>query len=261
MKALALAAALLSAMPAAAREVPWLVAVPASAEAARTLGGPAARIDVADDEEAAVTAYCRGLGAHVPDALLLTRRLLDRERRHCATEAIETEPARVLGIVGLGIDGPLPDLTRTQLWRALAREVPADGKLEPNRTRRWREVDPDLPDRPIAFRLEAPPGLVGALILSVGCLGAPGSAKLDQPRLCTALRTDLPPSPDPVVIGPLRPGGLSVEGVSPTDTEVAAGRYPLTRRVYLYLKQPHLPGIPGAAALMTRDAGSLLPAR
>jgi phosphate transport system substrate-binding protein len=260
MKALALFAALLMTAPAAARDAPWLVAVPSLADAARALAGPAARIDVAEDEEAAVLSYCRGLGAHLPDALLLTRRLLDREQRQCATEAIASDPARLLGIVGLAVDGPLPDLTRAQLWRALAGEVPADGTLAPNRSRRWREVDPDLPDLPITLRLEASPDLVSGLILSVGCLGAPGFAKLDRARLCTALRTDLPQAPDAVVIGALRPDGLAVEGVKPAAAEIAAGRYPLARRVYLYVKQPHVPGIPGLAALLTRPVPGLQPA-
>jgi phosphate transport system substrate-binding protein len=259
MRTVPLLIALLVAAPAAARDAPWLVTVPALAGAARELGGPTARIDVAEDEEAAVTSYCRGLGAHLPDALLLTRRLLDRERRQCGTEAIATEPARLLGIVGLSLDGPLPGLTRAQLWRALTREFPADGKLEPSRARSWHDVDPGLPDRPIAIRIEAPPGLVSGLILSAGCLAAPGFAKLDQGRLCSAIRTDLPSAPDAVLIGHLRADGLPVEGIRPTPYEVAAGRYPLARRAYLFMKQPHLPGIPGAAAVLTRGVAGVQP--
>jgi len=248
------------ASPAAARDAPWVIATPALAEIGAAVAGPAARIEARGDDEDAVTAYCRGLGAQAADALLITRRLLDRERKSCEAEAISAEPERVLGIVGLALDGAPAGVTRRHLWRALAREVSVDGKLAPNRVRSWREVDPALPDRPIALRLAASaPPMVDALILTSGCLGAAGYAKLDRKRLCQGLREDLAAGPDPLVIRPLGSAGDPVEGISPAGPEIAAGRYPLARRVYLYLKRPHLPGIPGLSGLLSRDAAGLLP--
>lgn len=245
------------ATPAAARDAPWVIAPPALVEAAAGIAGSGARIETRDDEEDAVATYCRGLGAQTADALLLTRRLLDRERRSCEAEAIAAEPERVLGLAGLALDGSPAALTRRHLWRALAREVSADGKLVPNRVSSWRQVDPAFPDRPIAFRLEAPAPMIDALILSAGCLGATGYAKLDRKRLCQGLRNDLPTGPDPIVVRPLMTPADPVEGIAPTETEIAAGRYPLARRVYLYLKRPHLPGVPGLSALQTRAPGGL----
>jgi phosphate transport system substrate-binding protein len=246
------------AVPAAARDAPWVIATPALAEIGADLAGARARIESRADDEDAVTAYCKGLGAQAADALLITRRLLDRERKSCEAEAISADPERVLGIVGLTLEGAPPGVTRRHLWRALAREVPIDGKLAPNRVRSWREVDPDLPDRPIALRLAAPVPLVDALMLSSGCLGAAGYAKLDRKRLCRGLREDLPAGPDPLVVRTLGSAGDQVEGIPPAGPEIAAGRYPLARRVYLYVKRPHLPGIPGLSGLLSRDAGALL---
>lgn len=247
--------------PVAARDAPWLIAPSALVEVARGLGGPTARVETREEEEA-VTAYCQGLGAQTADALLLTRRLLDRERTTCEAEAIASEPERLLGLVGLALDEPFDGLTRRHLWQAFARQISEDGKLADNRARSWREVDPALPDRPIALRIEAPEPLIEALVLATGCLGAPGYAKLDRTRLCRGLRSDLPTGPDPVVIRPLGPEGRGgpIEGISPTAADIASGRYPLARRVHLYLKRPHLPGIPGLSSLLRQDAPGLLPA-
>ncbi len=247
------------AAPVAARDATWLIAPSALVEVARGLGGPAARVETREEEEA-VTAYCQGLGAQTADALLLTRRLLDRERTSCEAEAIAGEPERLLGLVGLALDGPFDGLTRRHLWQAFARQISEDGKLADNRARSWREVDPALPDRPIALRIEAPEPLIEALVLAPGCLGAPGYAKLDRTRICRGLRSDLPAGPDPVFIRPLGPEGRGgpIEGISPTAADLASGRYPLARRAYLYLKRPHLPGIPGLSSLLRQDAPGLL---
>ena len=252
--------AIVHAAPAAARDAPWLIAPPALIEVARGLGGPAARIEAREEEEA-VTVYCQGLGAQTADALVLPRRLLDRERRSCEAEAIPGEPERLLGLIGLVLEGPFVDLTRRHMWQAFARETSEGGKLASNRARSWHEIDPALPDRPIALRLEATTPLADALILAIGCLGAAGYAKLDRARLCHGMRADLPQGPDPVVIRPLTPGGQgqAIEGVAPTTRDLATGRYPLARRVYLYLKRAHLPGIPGLSALLQRDAPGLVP--
>jgi phosphate transport system substrate-binding protein len=250
---------LVLATPANARDASWLIAPPALAGIAAGFAGPAARIEVKDDDEAAVTAYCTGLGAQTADGLLLHRRLLDRERRSCETEAISSEPERILGIVGLALDGSPAILSRRHLWRAFAREVSADGKLVRNRVRSWREVDPTLPDRPISLRVGAPVPMIEELIFAVGCLAASGYAKLERTRLCRGLRDDLPDGPNPIVLRLLDGTGDPIEGFAPTGPDLASGRYPLARRVYFYLKRPHLPGIPGMAELLRRDAPGLTP--
>lgn len=249
---------LLLALPAAARDAPWLVVPPALADIARSFAGPSTRIDAKEDEDA-ILAYCLSLGAQAPDGLLTTRRLLDRERRQCQAEAIDPDPARQLGLAGLALEAAPFPLTRRQLWRALAPEVSVNGRLVANGTRHWHEIDPALPDRPIAVRLTAPHALIEALVMAPGCLGAPDYARLDRRRLCRGIRSDIPESPEPVILGPLAGGGQPIEGVSPTAVDLASGRYPLARRVYLYVKKPHIPGIAGLSDLLTREAPGLMP--
>jgi len=249
---LALLAVLALAAPAEARDAPWIVAPAALAGTAADFAGPAAQVESNSDDEAAVTSYCAGLGAQAPDALLLHRRLLDRERRSCENEAISPEPERVLGIIGLALDGAPGPLTRRHLWRAFANEVSKDGELVPNQTRSWREIDPSFPDRPIALRVSVPAPLVEELVLAIGCLGASGYAKLDRARLCRVIRSDLPDGPAPIVLRPLDGTGDPIEGIAPAGPDLSSGRYPLARRLYLYLKRPHLPGIPGLSGLLER---------
>ena len=41
------------------------------------------------------------------------------------------------------------DLTKTQIYLALAAEIPVDGKFAPNPHKKWSDIDSSLPDTPI----------------------------------------------------------------------------------------------------------------
>jgi phosphate transport system substrate-binding protein len=50
--------------------------------------------------------------------------------------------------------------------------------------------------------------------------------------------------------------GVPIDGVSPTYDAIAAGRYPGSRPLYLYVKKAHLNAIPGLRAFLKLYAGA-----
>ncbi len=59
-------------------------------------------------------------------------------------------------IVANARNAPVFSLTREQLFLAVAKTVPVNGRLVPNPYRRWKEVSPQLPDLPIIIYGPAP---------------------------------------------------------------------------------------------------------
>lgn len=72
------------------------------------------------------------------------------------------------------------DLTKAQLFQALASEVVVDGELVPNPYRTWAEIDPALPAEPI--QVFGPPPTSGTrdafveLVMHEGCITFPAIA-------------------------------------------------------------------------------------
>ena len=69
--------------------------------------------------------------------------------------------------------GPTLNLTIKQLWLALAKQVPVDGKLVDNPYKNWSEIDPSLPNEKI--EVLGPPPTSGTrdafveLVMDKGC--------------------------------------------------------------------------------------------
>ncbi|HEX2164223.1 MAG TPA: PstS family phosphate ABC transporter substrate-binding protein [Thermoanaerobaculia bacterium] len=178
-------------------------------------------------------------------------------------------------------------LTRRQLFLALARQVPqgdAAGKLVDNPYTSWHQIDPSLPAREI--EVLGPPPTSGTrdafveLVLEPGCGEWEWIAALadsDEGRfqeICHTLREDgawveagendnlivqkLAANPDALgVFGYSfldenrdRLAGATVDGVAPTFEAIAAGRYPVSRPLFVYVKDAHVGRVPGLAELV-----------
>ena len=173
-------------------------------------------------------------------------------------------------------DAPRFMLSSDDLYRALAREVPSPSQPErliANPYRSWREVNPDLPDLPI--RILGPPPTSGTrdilaerLLQSVCLESAALRAMFDTDRAefkqhCHALREDgafvnagendarlvrkLIGDPDALGIFGYnfldrnrdRLQAASIDGIDPEFELIESGTYPLSRPLFLYLKQQH----------------------
>jgi phosphate transport system substrate-binding protein len=190
-------------------------------------------------------------------------------------------------VVGIrvGLDGmllvnarsaPAFALTREQLYRALARRVPRNGRLVANPYRRWREISPDLPDLPIRVYGPAPNhgtrDAFVALAIAPACERMPevrALAAAERQLACQALREDgawIDVNADYAVLlrrlladrealGVLgfsyldnnrdKAKAARIEGVDPTPQSISTWTYPLARPLFIYVKREHIGRIVG----------------
>ena len=229
--------------------------------------------------------FCAGVGYEHPDMVATSRPMTEAERRACTARGVSDLTEIEIGRDAVALVKPVGqdplDLTRAQLYSALARELPKADAVEPNRADQWSQVDLALPA--VDIRVMGPePGssAESAFIESVmeaGCARSPLPQRLEpeqRVRLCTAFRTDgryvKGAKREDKVIRWLQdnPGALAVmsflkaqefshrlettaiEGVRPTPETIRNGKYPLTTRFYLYVKNKHVPAIPGLQQLV-----------
>ncbi|MEI5688231.1 substrate-binding domain-containing protein [Sphingomonas kyungheensis] len=224
--------------------------------------------------------FCAGLGAAHPDIEDASRRMKRSEYAACAAHGVGALMEVQIGIDGIAFaeakTGPGMQLTPSDLYRALA----ATPLGQPNRARVWRDVNPALPATPI--QVYGPPATSGTrdalaeLILTRGCEAIdPRARRLAQrdpaahAALCTRVREDgayvdagendnlivQKLSANPQAIGVFgysyleqnagTVNGVAINGVSPSYATIAAGAYPGSRPLYLYVKVAHLRAIPG----------------
>lgn len=173
-------------------------------------------------------------------------------------------------------------LSLRQVWLALAKDVPADEtgeKLVPNPHKKWSDIDPALPDLEIAVL--GPPPTSGTrdafveLAMQGGCKTFPALhalKELDEKRykaVCHAIREDgayieagendvlivqkLVANPDAFGVFGFsfldqnldKIRGNAIDGVAPEFETIADGSYPISRSMYVYVKNAHVGVIPG----------------
>lgn len=227
-------------------------------------------------------AFCRGLGAGTPDVIDASRPMMPSEKLVCDRNRVGPIAAFRIGSDGIVIASDrraIPfDLTREQLYRAVAKTVVRGGQLVPNPYRRWSDVHPSLPNRPIVVIGPAPNhgtrDAFAALAMLPPCERIPEIRALDptaRSRVCQAVREDgawidvvadyailfdrLTGNPDAVGVLTYsyldrnrdRLQAARIDGVAPTLETIGAWRYPMSRPLFLYVKRAHVGAVPGLA--------------
>ena len=228
--------------------------------------------------------FCGGIGADHPDASNASRAIKKSEFETCAKNGVTDIIELKIGFDGIVIAnakaGPDFTLTREQLFRALAKEVPgADGKLVPNPYHTWADIDPSLPAEKI--EVLGPPPTSGTrdafleLVMEKGAEAVPAMKELkkaDAKAFETAwksIREDgayidagendnlivqkLDANPQAVGIfgysfleeNAAKIKGASLEGQEPTFETIADGSYSASRPLYVYFKKQHIGVVPG----------------
>ena len=232
-------------------------------------------------------AFCAGTGPHQPSISDASRPVKPSEEALCAANGVVAPEQIRIGYDGIVIAnskaGPVFDLTKAELYRALAQDLP-DGKgdFRPNPNRTWRDVSPDLPDEPIL--IFGPPPTSGTrdafveLGMEQGALEDPQMAALSKTdeaafrERAHALRSDGAwidfGENDSAIVQSLMktPGALGVLGYSflerntdrvkaarlsgvPADFDhIKSGEYGLSRLMFIYVKMQNLGQVPGLAA-------------
>ena len=223
--------------------------------------------------------FCAGVGAEHPDIANSSRRMKMSEYEMCRDNGVKDVIEVKIGfdgiVIGNAIDAPSFDLTRQDLYRALAGDVAQYGRMAPNAFGTWDQVSPALPVQPI--EVLGPPPTSGTrdafeeLAIQKGAMKA-GVEKGDVKNV--TIRTDgayiesgendnlivSKLEADPAKLGVFgfsfldqnadRIKGARIEGVEPTFDNIASGEYPVSRSLWFYVKKAHIDVIPGIEEYM-----------
>ena len=229
--------------------------------------------------------FCDGVGVDYPDVANSSRAIKQSEVDTCAANGVTGIIEVKIGYDGIvmanAIDAPTVSLSRADIFRALAKEVPTnrEGELIENPYQTWADVNPELP----AIRIEVlgPPPTSGTrdafveLAMEGGCKTVPWIKALKDTdgnrykSICHTIREDgafveagendnlivqkLEANPDAFGIfgfsfldqNAEKVKGAAIDGVIPTFDAIADGSYPVSRPLYFYAKKAHVDVIPG----------------
>jgi phosphate transport system substrate-binding protein len=236
--------------------------------------------------------FCAGVGEGTPDIANASRKIKDSEIEACTKNGVTSITEVPIGYDGIVMANAKTEqrynLTRQQVWLALAKEVPVDGKLAANPYKMWNEISADLPAEKI--EVLGPPPTSGTrdafveLVMDAGCKGiaeieAIADAKA-KTGACSAIREDgawtdagendnlivQKLSANPKALGVFgysfleentdKLQGSAIDGVDPDFDHIVSGEYPVSRTMYFYVKNQHdgvIPGIRQFVAEFTSD--------
>ncbi|MBB4641678.1 phosphate transport system substrate-binding protein [Rhizorhapis suberifaciens] len=237
--------------------------------------------------------FCAGVGAGNPDIENASRRMKASEFEMCQKNGVKDIIEVQVGIDGLAFaeatKGPKFKLTPKQIYEALA--AAPYGKEQ--KAEKWSDVDPSLPA--IAISVFGPPSTSGTrdafaeLIMEKGCKSDPAMEKLKESdedkykETCTKVREDgkyvdsgendnlivqkLGANPNAVGIFGYsfleenldNVRGIPLNDIEPNYQNIADGKYPGARPLYIYVKKAHVTAIPGLKEYMAEFAKAWAP--
>jgi phosphate transport system substrate-binding protein len=229
--------------------------------------------------------FCGGVGVQHPDVSNASRAIKKSEIESCAKNGVTDIVEIVIGFDGIVLatskkSKPMA-LTLKDIWLALAKEVPepGTGNLVANSFKTWKDVNPDLP----ASKIEVlgPPPTSGTrdafveLVMDHGCKEFPAVKDLEKTdekkfkKVCQSIREDgafieagendnlivqkLAANPNALGIFGYsfleenldKVQGETINGVAPNFENIADGKYPVSRPLFIYVKKAHIGVIPG----------------
>lgn len=227
--------------------------------------------------------FCQGVGIVHPDIANASRLIKPSELDLCAENGVTD-----ITEVKIGFDAVVLvsansvaayALTSQQIFMALAKRVPVDGRLVDNPYNRWSDINPSLPAA--AIEVIGPPPFTGTRdtfverVMRKGALAFPTLAKMRKRSesrfrgVADAIREDgrfvVTNQSDKLVVQRLEKNptalgifdisflvengdrilGASIDGQEPTPEAIADGSYQVRRSLYFYVKEAHVGLIPG----------------
>ena len=227
--------------------------------------------------------FCAGVGENTPDITNASRRIKETEFKQCGENGVTPVEVKI-GFDGIVMAnakaGPDMDITRKQIFLALAKEVPgADGKMIPNPYKKWSDIDPSLPNTKI--EVLGPPPTSGTRDAFAEIALEGGAKKIEVlaalrksdkkafKKVAHAVREDgayvEAGENDNLIIQKLEANpnafgvfgfsfldqntdkvkGAVVNGNAPEFDLIADGDYPISRSLFFYVKKEHVGVIPG----------------
>jgi phosphate transport system substrate-binding protein len=262
----------------------------------KTTGGTAAKVESLGTG-GGFKLFCSGTGANYPDIADASRPMKKSEWDKCQAAGVTDIVEIKIGYDGIVIAdakaSPAFQLTREQIYRALAAEVPAGAGFVPNAAKTWADVAKGLPSEPIL--VYGPPPTSGTRDAFVELAMEKGGEKI--PALAALKKTSEDEfkakthkirsdgawidagENDNAIVQTLEktPGATgvfgysflennmdkvkaaTVDGVAPTFETISSGAYPLSRSLYIYVKKANIGVTPGLREFLegfTSDAAT-----
>jgi phosphate transport system substrate-binding protein len=229
--------------------------------------------------------FCSGNGMDTPDVANASRRIKQGELDACAKNGVKDVVEVKIGYDGIVLANSRQhgrfDLTKEQVFRALAKQVPIDGKLTANPYVKWSDIAPSLPKHRI--EVLGPPPTSGTrdafveLALEGGAEAFPmlkelkGKDEKAFKAIAHAIREDgayveagendnlivQKLAANPAALGVFgfsfldqntdKLQGSWVGGVEPSFENIASGKYGISRSLFFYVKKSHVGQVPGLA--------------
>ena len=225
--------------------------------------------------------FCSGIGEKFPDITNASRKILPSEKELCSQNGINNIMEIKFGFDGITLANSAKSqqfsLSRKDVFLALAREVPKDGKLVENYYHNWHDINNKLPNIPI--KVYGTPPVSGTydtfieLVMKKGCSQIAEFSKISdetlKERKCKSIREDgvfieagengnliaQKIIGDPNALGVFgfsfleqntgKIQGSIIDGVTPEFESIQNGSYPISRPLYFYVKGEHLKIIAG----------------
>jgi len=223
--------------------------------------------------------FCGGVAVDTPDLTGASRRMTPSEYELCQTNGVRDIIELPIGFDGIVISnistGPRLDISRGQIWSALAAQVPSDDcTMIDNPYVSWVDIDASLPN--LRIEVFGPPPTSGTrdafvelgmeagaeeVAAETGC-DIPGDmaariredgAWIDSGENDNAIVQTLVNTPTAYgVFGYSflaqngdRIQAARVDGVAPEFDAIASGEYPISRSMFIYAKVQHVGVVPG----------------
>ncbi|MGB4106264.1 MAG: substrate-binding domain-containing protein [Alphaproteobacteria bacterium] len=221
--------------------------------------------------------FCGGVGDTFPDIANASRAIKDSERKLCAENGVKDITEIKIGFDGIVLanarKSPVFDLTKDQIFAALAKQVVVEGKLVDNPYKMWNEIDPTLPA--VKIEVYGPPTTSGTrdafveLVMEKACADKDAFKAIwtdedERKKNCHLMREDgafieagendnlivqkLKSNPDALGIfgysfleeNEDSVHGSKVGGIAPAFETIADGSYPVSRALFMYVKDAHV---------------------
>ncbi|GHC31728.1 PstS family phosphate ABC transporter substrate-binding protein [Aidingimonas halophila] len=216
--------------------------------------------------------FCEGVGEGTPDITNASRRMKPSELEGCMENGVEDVTEAMIGYDGIAFaqssENDAVDLTREQIFLAVAAQVPQDGELVDNPYETWSDIDSSLPDREIS--IYGPPTTSGTRDAFEELVMEAASEEMDEygGEGYTDIRDDGAYTDagenDNLIVQRLTEDtdafgifgysfleensnsliGSSIDGVEPTPEAISSGDYPVSRSLFFYVKNQHADDVP-----------------
>ncbi len=235
-----------------------------------------------------INLFCSGNSSNYPDIVATSRRMKDSEIEKCNNNEVYDIEEIIFGYDALvlvnSVNAKDFTLTKEDIFKAIAKQVVINEQLVENPYKFWHEINSKLPKQKILFY--GPPSTSGTreslveLTVQEHCMKLKEfeykySSKDEQEKACKLLRRDEAyievPENDSIFVHKIFYNtaalgvvsynflnenrkfikDIPVAGVKPTLENITNFKYPLTKKLYLYVNNNKINRLPGLTQFLT----------